>query len=409
MASIYWVVTVRVFLVTAILCLAESAFSSDKIPDYVTNLCPSKTPCIAKHRKALSFERGVLDKLPRFDPADTENPFQVDLRGYDVSKLKIAGRAFDLFHSAFDSKTIWPTVLPSDFDPLKLAEIAKNPGLGVRKLHQRGITGKGVGIGIIDQALLVDHVEYKDRTMLYEEIHLVDKAAAMHGGAVASIAAGKTIGVAPQASLYFIAETHWNDALQGGRGGMDLQYLAKSIDRLVEINKLLPAKDKIRVISISLGTDPKWEGLELERQAVARAKQQGIYVVSVGSDPFLGLGRLPLADPEDVRSYRRGHFWSNNLYENDKILIPMDARTTASPTGTSDYVFYYQGGMSWTVPWVAGLYALACQVKTDMTPELFWDYLFKTSLTVEIADEQYPRLGKVVNPVALIEAIQKLQ
>ena len=38
--------------------------------------------------------------------------------------------------------------------------LGRNPGLKVRELHQVGITGKGIGIGIIDTALLVDHVEY---------------------------------------------------------------------------------------------------------------------------------------------------------------------------------------------------------------------------------------------------------
>ena len=44
----------------------------------------------------------------------------------------------------------------------------------------------------------------------------------------------------------------------------------------------------------------------------------------------------------------------------------MDSRCTASPTGINDYVYYREGGMSWTVPYLAGLYALACQVNPDI-------------------------------------------
>jgi hypothetical protein len=49
----------------------------------------------------------------------------------------------------------------------------------------------------------------------------------------------------------------------------------------------------------------------------------------------------------------------------------MQARTTATPTGKEDYVFDVPGGMSWTVPYLAGMYALAAQVRPDITPEVF--------------------------------------
>lgn len=85
-------------------------------------------------------------------------------------------------------------------------ETGKNPGLNIRKLHQIGITGKGVGLAIIDQRLLVDHCEYKNQLRMYEEIHVAKgSGASMHGAAVASIAVGKTIGVAPDADLYFVS------------------------------------------------------------------------------------------------------------------------------------------------------------------------------------------------------------
>jgi hypothetical protein len=50
----------------------------------------------------------------------------------------------------------------------------------------------------------------------------------------------------------------------------------------------------------------------------------------------------------------------------------MDSRTTASPGATDQYVFYGIGGMSWAVPYIAGVYALAVQVDPAITPERFW-------------------------------------
>lgn len=199
-------------------------------------------------------------------------------------------------------------------------ELGKNPGLGSRELHQKGITGKGVGIAIIDQSLLVDHVEYKEQLKMYEEIHCYDERASMHGPAVASIAVGKTVGVALEADLYYIAETH------------------------------------------------------------------GIYTIYVGSKDFMGLGRNPLIDADDITSYGKGEYWKKGEYYNNALLIPMDSRCTASPTGINDYVYYREGGMSWTVPYLAGLYALACQVNPDIILDVFFFETLNTSDTV-IVDE----------------------
>jgi len=51
-----------------------------------------------------------------------------------------------LITADFDTKTIWPTQaeLPPGFDPEKVIEEAKDPGLGIKELHQEGIDGRGI-------------------------------------------------------------------------------------------------------------------------------------------------------------------------------------------------------------------------------------------------------------------------
>jgi hypothetical protein len=95
----------------------------------------------------------------------------LDLRGCDLSKLDLRNSINDLLYASFDDRTVWPVPnrMPSDFDSKRIMELGKNPGLGVHSLHKRGITGRGVGIAILDQPLLVDHQEYGDRLRLYEE------------------------------------------------------------------------------------------------------------------------------------------------------------------------------------------------------------------------------------------------
>jgi hypothetical protein len=358
------------------------------------------------------FRPGKMVELPKYNPQSSEM-WQVDLRSSDLTNLNLRENFEDLIYAHFDSKTKWPDKLPDGFNHELIMELGKNPGLGLRELHEKGITGKGIGIAIIDQALLVDHVEYKDQLKLYEEIHYINETrsihgpiASMHGPAVASIAVGKTVGVAPEANLYFIAETHgvYNEKREFE---WDLTWLAKSIDRIVEINNILLEGEKIRVISISLGIEEWMNGYEKVVESIKKAKQEDIYTIYVGSDPFGGLGRDPSKNPDDSASYLKGEFWKAYKYNNDNLLVPMDSRCTASPSGNNDYVFYRQGGMSWAVPYVAGLYALACQINPSITPEVFWRTALNTGEIISLSNGD--KLGNIVNSARLIEKIEKLK
>lgn len=293
-------------------------------------------------------------------------------------------------------------------------ELGKDPGLQIRKLHSQGISGKNIGLAIIDQTLLVDHVEYKDQLRLYEEIHNNGKEASMHGPAVASIAVGKSVGVAPESDLYYIAETH--GIYKNGSFNWDLSYLAKSIDRICYINSLLPQEKKIRVVSISLGVNSNFHNSKKAIQSIKKAAEQNIYVVFCDSDDFMGMYRNPLSDPNNFNSYEPGLFWSSNYFDQslrsrfkNTVMVPMDSRCVASPTGTSDYVFYYEGGLSWSVPYVAGVYALACQVYPKINPTIFWDLARKTGRKINInKNGKSTEFGIIINPAILIDELKKL-
>lgn len=363
----------------------------------------------------LSYDRGILTEIPTYNGGSTD-PFQVDLRHHDLRKIPLTGRLADLLHSTFDVYTEWPEDLPEGFDPEKYIELGKNPGLGIRTLHTKGVTGKGVGIAIIDQTLLVDHVEYKDQLRYYEQ--LGDRtewgSASMHAPGVASIAVGKSVGVAPEADLYMICPD-WKVV----DGRVDFADLAKAVDRVVAINEQLPKGRKIRVLSMSIGWDKSSIGYSAIVKSVNNAKKQGIFVVSSSLRStyrglfFHGLGRNPLADPESPSSYGPGSWWSRTYYQTgtivsgtEALLIPMDSRAIAAMSSSVDYAFYSEGGWSWCAPYIAGLYAMACQVKPDVTPESFWKTALATGDTVILsrAGRTY-NFGKIVNPAKLVEAL----
>ncbi len=349
--------------------------------------------------------------IPRYDPASAGS-FQIDLRSEDLSTIDLSSAEAGLLHSDFDSRTRWPAQerMPAGFSPEQVMEIGKNPGLGIRALHAQGITGKGVGIAIIDQTLLVDHQEYAGRLRWYEEIggSFLNPGASMHGPAVASIAVGKTVGVAPDADLYFFGTAQSPFSFY--------HLIAQGIRRVLEINERLPQNEQIRVISISAGWSPEMPGYYDAARAVQQASSAGVLVIytnpgSLFGRSLMGLGRDPLADPDSFQSYGPGAFIQNQLFSGrsftDTLWIPMDARTTAGPTGSSEYAHYSAGGLSWTVPYLAGVYALALQVDPALTPEAFIARAMDSGSTIQIMYEgKNYTLGPVIDPARIIASLK---
>jgi hypothetical protein len=71
-----------------------------------------------------------------------------------------------------------------------------------------------------------------------------------------------------------------------------------------------------------------------------------------------------------------------------------------------DYVLYRSGGASWTAPYLAGLYALACQVKPEVTAEEFLAVASQTGDRLELpALEKQGIPTRIVNPPRLIETL----
>jgi len=356
------------------------------------------------------WDRGALRALPAHDP-DAGEPLQVDLRGYDLSTLDLGGSLEDLSQASYDSQTVWPPTdrLPPAFDPARIMELGKNPGLGLRQLHAQGITGRGVGIAVIDAPLLVEHQEYGGRLRLYEETDEMGwRYARMHGVAVSSLAVGETVGVAPEADLYYLATT----VDMGG----DFSYLARAIQRILEVNEELPRNRRIRTIAVAVGWTQDSLGYDGIRAAAAEARAAGLLVVSssieeVHGFKFDGLGRHPLADPDAFESYEPG-WWAESLFGGERLsgrlLVPMDSRTVASPTGSADYTFFRCGGWSWAIPYLAGMYALAAQVDPAITPDEFWTTALETGRTIEVDHEgQAIPLGPILDPAGLIQALQE--
>jgi hypothetical protein len=405
---------------------SESKSSATEQPKTASGKATLTFPKIDRHPAASDWKRGTPTKatsLPHYN-LKSRNPWQVDMRATDFSGLDLKKSLNDLLYATFDTRTVWPSAdrMPKEYNRQQILKMGKNPGLGLRKLHAHGITGKGIGLAIIDQPLLVDHLEYKDRVRLYEEIHVEPNTVAqLHGAAVTSIAVGKTIGVAPEADLYYIGS--WTGEVgKSGTFVFSFKYYAQAVRRILEINHQLPADRRIRVIAMQVGWTWMQAGYSEITAACKEAKAAGLFVVSssleeVHGFKFHGLGRSPLADPDQFESYEPGLFWANDFWQSspfqskflsDRLLIPMDSRTLASFTGVNDYFFCRSGGWSWSIPYIAGVYALACQAEPKITPERFWKLALNTGRTIQLErDGKTVPFGPIIDPVALIDAVGK--
>lgn len=87
-----------------------------------------------------------------------------------------------------------------------------------------------------------------------------------------------------------------------------------------------------------------------------------------------------------------------------KLGIPQGGRVVASSIDNSGYDYTSMGGFSWTFPYIAGLYALACQVDSDITFDEFLSVLRETAIILkDINQQDYGIL--LIDPVKAIEFI----
>lgn len=270
-----------------------------------------------------------------------------------------------------------------------MLEEGKNPGLGIRSLHKEDIDGRDVGIAIIDQPALKEHREYTDRILRYEAVGTEYDSPEMHGTAVASIAVGRTCGVAPKSSLYYFAVPTWS--------WLDNDPWSELLTKIIELNGEQKGSEKIRVVSISMGAFSERVNFNLWQEAVNKAERHRILVITC--DPtFLKIGTLRHIEgksPEEPSNYERGRYFHPRAV----IWVPAANRTIANQRGRDAYAYDRMGGMSWTVPYLAGLAAMSYQVDPKIEPRQIVELWLKTAVKTDV--------GSIINPTGFIEEVRR--
>jgi serine protease AprX len=306
----------------------------------------------------------------------------------------------------FNLHTRWPSaqLMPANVNPGQLLTNAMSPGLGVRELHRQGITGKGVNVAIIDYRLFPDHPEFSRQLAAIHELS-GQRQGSVHGPAVASLLVGAQCGTAPGARLYFVATS------DPGKG---VDEHISALDWILATNTRLAQTQKIRVISIS--SCPDGDRAQSERSvrlwaaARDRAEQAGIMVLDCSrAAAFIGpceLDPLALEDPARCRpvlAQGRPDFFAGHL------LAPMVPRAVAEQRfdGLPGYQYcgnlretYFYHGVSWAVPYCAGVLALGWQLRPDLTPAQIRELLFRSAHVL-------PTGEKIINPPEFIRQVRE--
>ena len=322
-----------------------------------------------------------------------------DVRFKDLSKLDLSGRLGLPATLWFNQKTVWPATMP--VDATKLLTGAMNPGLGVRRLHAGGLTGKGVNVAIIDQPLYQDHPEFAGKIAAYHDVGC-ESESSMHGPAVASLLVGTKCGTAPGAKLYFVAAPSWT---------ADTAYQAKALDWIIEQNARLPANEKIRVVSVSGA--PSGPGSPFKKNtdqwdpACERAEKAGILVLDCTQHHgFVGPCYYDASDSENVAKCKAGfpsrpEMSAAKDLQSRRILVPCSPRTTAEEytKGECGYQYCGQGGLSWSIPYCAGVLALGWEARPELTGPQMRELLFKSA---HKTDDDW----LIINPPEFIRSVK---
>jgi serine protease AprX len=319
-----------------------------------------------------------------------------DVRNKDLSKLDLSKGKKLIRTLQFNRKTIWPAPekMPVSIDPNQLLTDGMNPGLGIRELHREGITGKGVNVAIIDQAMYLDHPEFVGKIVVYHDIAAGNESS-MHGPAVTSLLVGANCGTAPDARVYYVA-------------ARDMCYevdYAEGLEWIIEQNAKLPVSEKIRVVSVSaapgIAGTPSGHNQKRWNDVCARAEAAAITVLDCTEErKFIERCWYNPKVPESVAGCTPGHPKEGVYFPSDKILAPAWGRTIAEERNKGDFGYIYgRGGVSWSIPYCAGVLALGWQLRPDIPPEQMRELLFKSAYIKKDG-------AKIINPGRFIQLVK---
>lgn len=255
-----------------------------------------------------------------------------------------------LYTLTYSDKTEFPEKIAPSFDPEGLMRWGMDPGLNVSVLHGLGYTGKGAVIGYVDQPA-GDHSEYDSDNI--HRFNNTDNKTSMHGSAVLSLLAGENIGTAPEAEVYFYGAASWEGSHVTS---------AECLYQIIELNKSLPPEERITMVGFSDNISYHKTDVQALIDAVAACEEAGIMVWFCGE--YASAAFLPMTDRNDPRNAIPDAVYGGSA---PLVHVPAGSRTTAATEDGARNIYWGSGGISWTMPYMLGIYAIVTEIDPSLT------------------------------------------
>lgn len=323
-------------------------------------------------------------------------PYQ-DVRWNDLRKIESQLDSSMIRNLIFNEKTKWPKKYKAFASSLFIK--GKNPGLGIYELHKQGITGKGVTVAIMDQNICLDHPEFAGKIIEYYDAgcNLPSTSSSMHGPAVVSLLIGDSIGTAPGAKIYYVAEPSWT---------ADAKYKADGLNWIIDKNRTLPEGEKIRTVSVSaIPSGPKTpftKNNNLWDSAYSRAIKTGLIIIDCTLDKgILSACYYDIDNPDNIYLCKPGFPNKSQDIDSNRIFVPTSLRTVAEEfrKGRHSYIYFGHGGISWAAPYLVGVLALGWQLRPDISGQEMIRLLQMTA---------YQKEGgiRIIQPKAFVDSVK---
>lgn len=285
--------------------------------------------------------------------------------------------------------TIFTKPLPKEYDQNLLIEWGKYPGLNIDILRKHGFTGKGAVIAYVDAPIGKSNPDFKKEYAdnLIHYVNNTDVDSKMHGLAVLSLLLGKGIGTAPEVELYYYAIATWE---------LDQTRHSEALYQIIEKNKMLEDNKKIRMVGFSDCIDESEKNASAFKKAVKACEKEGIMVWFC--DEYGSVSFIPYSNKNCFESLVPEYWWGSK--KPGLVCVPCAGRTTSSALDELHYIYWAKGGLSWAMPYVIGLYAIAIEIDPTLTQENLRKLIVDTAY---VNDEGL----SIVNPVGFVAEVLK--
>ena len=400
------------------------------------------------------------DVLNMLEGKKNNKILRFSLCGQDLTNVNLSELSTELFKKlSFDTSTTFSQEQISKFSPDSLLQHGKSFGKSAVRLHSRGVTGKGIGIAIIDSNIARDHEVIENANVEFINTQSAGSEEE-HGLTVLSA----LLQVAPQASVLYYADNKY-----------DIQNRDKNIERYIYD---IISRGDVSIISMSTSfrdasirdkvyqlleeqnitiidsetfykdytycfvnfdgednaeyeeafcepeylTETQWNNMR--KQLYDYMKEYNIKSnnLSEAIDELLG---CLLSDSRNQEALRLEsaknillceqyegengviHILKSELVEKEKIErcnnksieIPCGGRTFAAPGNL--YKYFGTCSASYTIPQLAGLFALAKQMCSDIR---FAEFIKASRKTAINMDGRY-----IIEPEGLIEEVERMK